>query len=237
MTIGELAATFEVSSRTILRDIEALGHAGVPVVTIRGPAGGVELVGDFRTELTGLTRDEAAALDLCGLPELAALLGRGDSARAARAKIRDALAPTTRPAADGLATWFHLDPRAWGQGASEPGHDEGARARLVRSVERGIRLRVELAENESRLGVRRTMEVDPIGLVHKAGELYVLVDPATSSDSEVAVALEERALALQVSALAGWRPTGDRSSRPRDLDVASLWQAIVAANRVVGREH
>jgi hypothetical protein len=81
------------------------------------------------------------------------------------------------------------------------------------------------------------MEVDPIALVHKAGELYVLVDPATSRDSEVPVALEDRALALRVAALAGWRPTGERSSRPRDLDVAALWQAIVAAKRVVGCEH
>jgi len=45
LTATELAAHFEVSVRTIHRDLEALGAAGVPVEAIRGPAGGYRLAG------------------------------------------------------------------------------------------------------------------------------------------------------------------------------------------------
>jgi predicted DNA-binding transcriptional regulator YafY len=49
VTCGELARRLEVSERTILRDLEVLSGSGVPVYSTRGPGGGVQLVGDFRT--------------------------------------------------------------------------------------------------------------------------------------------------------------------------------------------
>ncbi len=44
MTGGALAAELEVSERTVLRDIEELSGAGVPVFSVRGPGGGYELL-------------------------------------------------------------------------------------------------------------------------------------------------------------------------------------------------
>ena len=43
MTTRQLAAELEVSSRTVLRDIEALSSAGIPVYATRGRRGGFEL--------------------------------------------------------------------------------------------------------------------------------------------------------------------------------------------------
>ena len=48
MTAGQLAAELEVSPRTVLRDIEALGAAGIPVYAMRGCQGGFALVDGFR---------------------------------------------------------------------------------------------------------------------------------------------------------------------------------------------
>ena len=53
LTAAELAAHFGVSIRTIHRDVESLGAAGVPVEALRGPAGGYRLSGGYRTKLTG----------------------------------------------------------------------------------------------------------------------------------------------------------------------------------------
>ena len=46
-TAPELAAKFEVSPRTIYRDIEALSGAGIPVYTELGRNGGIRILHDF----------------------------------------------------------------------------------------------------------------------------------------------------------------------------------------------
>ena len=51
MTAGQLATELEVSERTILRDIEALSAAGIPVYAVRGSHGGFQLLDGFRSDL------------------------------------------------------------------------------------------------------------------------------------------------------------------------------------------
>lgn len=47
VTAGELAERFEVSTRTIYRDVEALGMAGIPVYARKGKNGGISLTEQF----------------------------------------------------------------------------------------------------------------------------------------------------------------------------------------------
>lgn len=54
MTATELAQRLEVSTRTVLRDVEALSGAGVPVYATRGPGGGFELLDTFDQEVPAL---------------------------------------------------------------------------------------------------------------------------------------------------------------------------------------
>jgi len=56
MSARELAGELEVSQRTILRDIEALGSAGVPVYAVRGCQGGFELLDGFTSDLPAAAR-------------------------------------------------------------------------------------------------------------------------------------------------------------------------------------
>lgn len=43
-TASELAKRFEVSKRTVLRDIETLSAAGIPVYTTQGKGGGISIL-------------------------------------------------------------------------------------------------------------------------------------------------------------------------------------------------
>ena len=62
LSASDLAQRLEVSRRTVLRDVEALSTAGVPVWCERGPHGGVRIDPDFRIDVTGLNREESRAL-------------------------------------------------------------------------------------------------------------------------------------------------------------------------------
>src|SRR5919199_5378417 len=81
-----LARRLEVSVRTVLRDVEALSAAGVPVYTARGRHGGVRLVEGYRVGAVPLTPDEATSLAV-GQRALVADLGLGDALDLAMEKI------------------------------------------------------------------------------------------------------------------------------------------------------
>jgi predicted DNA-binding transcriptional regulator YafY len=71
VTAAELGRELEISERTARRDLEALAIAGVPVYPQRGRGGGWSLIGGARTDLSGLTADEARALLLVAGPAAA----------------------------------------------------------------------------------------------------------------------------------------------------------------------
>lgn len=98
MTAPALAVELEVTPRTILRDVDALTEAGLPVITHRGPQGGIELGFNHRTRLTGLATDEAEALAvwLAAPPPDLAALGLAEAAARAKAKLVESLPDRSR---------------------------------------------------------------------------------------------------------------------------------------------
>ncbi|MEM7052867.1 MAG: HTH domain-containing protein [Acidobacteriota bacterium] len=135
VTVGLLAERLQVSRRTIQRDLEALGRAGVPVATWRGLAGGVELLPGFRAPWAPLTVDETERLALC-------LAGRLDVVRALdleghedslRIKLLGHLPEPRREQVETLGQRFLLEP---GESVEEHRHlaELAAAVRRSRSV-------------------------------------------------------------------------------------------------------
>jgi len=62
MTAGELAEKLEVSARTVLRDVDALSAAGVPVYTTQGQGGGVALLESYVLDRAAFTEEEQRQL-------------------------------------------------------------------------------------------------------------------------------------------------------------------------------
>ena len=74
VTAPELAEQFEVSRRTIQRDIESLCKAGIPVSTLQGAGGGIFIMEGYRVDRTVLTAPEMQAI-LAGLRSLDSVSG------------------------------------------------------------------------------------------------------------------------------------------------------------------
>lgn len=69
VTADYLSEKFEVSRRTINRDIENLCMAGIPLVTTRGPKGGISIMEGYRMDRSLLSSEELEAI-LMGLGSL-----------------------------------------------------------------------------------------------------------------------------------------------------------------------
>jgi predicted DNA-binding transcriptional regulator YafY len=209
MTAGALAATLEVSERTVLRDVEALGEAGVPIFTTRGAGGGIELVDGFQTNLTGLTTDEAVCLFLVGQPRVAHRLGLAVPTGSARNKLLNAMAPALAAEADGLSSWFVHDPDPW-SGNRIP---HGELRRIARSVQ--LHRAIELT-----IGAGAPVTVRPLGLVLKAGSWQLVV--ARPAD-DAGPADEDGIEVLELDQLRATRLTTRHFAPPADFDLTAFW--------------
>src|SRR5512142_3343844 len=80
MTAQDLAEELDVSRRTILRDVDALSFAGIPVYSEGGHGGGIALDEHYRTTLTGLNTLEVQSLFVANNDRVLQDVGLGDAA-------------------------------------------------------------------------------------------------------------------------------------------------------------
>ncbi|MGW1058812.1 helix-turn-helix transcriptional regulator [Micromonospora rubida] len=166
LTARELAQRLEVNERTVQRDVEALAAAGVPVRSVRGPAGGYRLEGGYRTRLTGLGADEATALAFLGLHGVADDLGLTAMLDTVRTKVLASLTGEARQRAQRSAERFHLDPVRW-YGRREP---TPRLADLAAAVWRDRWIRIGYVRD----GTLTERTVAPLGLTLAAGDWYLV---------------------------------------------------------------
>jgi predicted DNA-binding transcriptional regulator YafY len=207
VTAAAFAAEFEVSQRTVYRDVDALSAAGVPVYADRGPGGGFALLDGWRTRLTGLTPPEVEAMVVAGLPEAARALGLSGATGAGQ-KLRAALPGDAAAHAERVAGRVHVDLVDWYRARDDVPH----LPLLLRAVldERRVAMRYD-----SWTGVR-DWTVDPLGLVAKGGHWYL-----------VAVA-RGTPLSFRVSNISAVEMLDEPAERQRGFDLARWWAAQTA---------
>lgn len=217
MSAAQLAREFEVSVRTIHRDIDQLSAAGVPVYADRGRAGGFQLMDGYRTKLTGLTQPEAEALFLAGLPGPAAQLGLSDLLSAARLKLLAALPANVQPNdAERIAARFHLDPVSWFRGA-DPLPQLPVVARAVWNAQM-LKLKYR---NMGEVYPRR---LGPLGLVLKGGVWYLVAQSGTASSTAAVGQKNKPIRTYRVAQILDAEITDEKFIRPKKFDLASHWQ-------------
>ncbi len=206
VTAAEVAAELEVSLKTARRDLEALAMAGIPVYSQPGRAGGWQLLGGGRTDLSGLTAAEARALFLVAGPSTAL----APEAKAALRKLVRALPATLREPAESAAGATVLDSVSWG-GMTPP--DSAHVADLQRAVIEGVQVRFTYQNREGALSER---QADPLGVVAKAGAWYFVAQTAAGWRT------------FRVNRITSLTLTSHPADRPQDFDLSRAWQEIAA---------
>lgn len=211
MTADTLARELEVSTRTVLRDIEALSAAGVPVYAERGRNGGFALLPGFRTELTGLNHDEALALLTAGSGRGEQTFGLGSALASAMRKVVDALPESHRTTASDAAQRFLVDPETdlLSRRLVTERVPDTTMIEVRRAVLAGHKLRIHYAAVDQDPKWRT---VDPIGLVTVRDQAYLL---ATRSG-------EDRTYRL--SRVLDAEELPETAQRPNRVDLDRIWR-------------
>jgi len=204
MTARALARELEVSERTIYRDIDALGMAGIPVYGDPGPEGGYSLLDSYRTTLTGLSEGEVRALFLLSLPTPLADLGIGQELKAALLKLAAALPAAQREAEAWVRRRVLLDPAWWDAAEEETPH--------LPAIQRAVwqDRRLHIAYSSWSIPVIERL-ADPYGLVAKAGVWHLVC------------AYEGGIHVHRAARLLDARPVAETFTRPDSFDLAAFW--------------
>ncbi|MFB4320346.1 helix-turn-helix transcriptional regulator [Actinomadura sp. 21ATH] len=211
LTADTLARELEVSTRTVLRDIEALSAAGVPVYAERGRNGGFALLPGFRTDLTGLNHDEALALLVAGSGRGDQVYGLGAALASAMRKVVEALPEGHRAIAGDAARRLLVDPETDLLPRRRGTEDvpDATMTEVRRAVLTGNRLRIHYAAAGQ---APQWRTVDPIGLVTVRDRGYLL---ATRSGADRTYRLS-RVLAAE--------ELPEPAQRPDGIDLDRIWR-------------
>jgi predicted DNA-binding transcriptional regulator YafY len=153
-TSAQLGNELEVTPRTILRDVDAMTEAGLPIIVHKGNRGGIELGFNYRTRLTGLAKDEAQALGLIlgAKNPMIAALGLEDAASLAKTKLVESFPDRTRDHVTEMMSRFTLV-------AEEPLSDPRVRA-LALAVQARSEVRLRFGSDAEQLIHPVAMEMD-----------------------------------------------------------------------------
>lgn len=155
-TAPELAAEFEVSQRTIYRDVEALSSAGIPVYTEPGRNGGIGLLRDFVLDRALLSEKERQEI----LTTMQSISATGYSGG------REMLTKLSALFRVDTGNWLEVDFSRWGNSAGDNAKFETLKTAVIHHREIGI-----VYENTK--GERNKRTVWPLQLSYKAKEWYL----------------------------------------------------------------
>jgi predicted DNA-binding transcriptional regulator YafY len=201
VTAAEIAEELEISERTARRDLDALSMAGVPVYSQQGRNGGWQLLGGGRTDLSGLTADEARALFLVAGPASAT-----PEVRTALRKLVRALPEPMRDEAEAASAAVVIAD-GWGRSRRTTATPVWLPV-VQRAVVHGVQ--IELAY-VARDGAETLRTVHPLGLAAKGSTWYLMADTAAGLRT------------FRVDRVVEATPTGEPAVRPDGFDLEEAW--------------
>lgn len=206
MTTESLARELGVSRRTILRDVDALSFAGVPIYSAGGHGGGIALDSAYQTKLTGLQSAEVQSLFIASNTSILHDLGLGDAAERLLLKLLAALPAVQRSTVEHIRQRLLIDPSWWWNDTQSPPFWEALQMAVYE--DRFVHVIYEHYSGEI---VERMLE--PYSLVYK-GSLWYLIAQHNSEMRTYRIARFHQVTILDQVFV-----------RRLDYDVSTYWQA------------
>ena len=159
----ELADRFEVSPRTIYRDIDAINLAGIPVRSTSGVGGGFEIMPTYKLDRNVFSSNDLSAI-LTGLTGLSNLI-RGDELANALAKVRSFIPAEQAKDIEGKTNQIHIDFSPWiGNRTIQPNLE-----RIQTAMQESRLVSFEYAD---RYGTKSARIAEPYRLILKGSHWY-----------------------------------------------------------------
>lgn len=207
LSAKELSQRLEVSERTVVRDMEALSGAGIPVYAERGAQGGWRLSEGYRTQLTGMKPEELASVIVAAHGDLLSDLGIAGHFEAAVQKLFAATPAEASLSAAATRQKIHIDGAGW--------HQAAEKQPLLPVVQeavwdnRKLRLRYEREDGPAE------RIVHPLGLVAKRSVWYLAAET------------EDGLRTFRISRLLAAERLEEAFERPAQFDLAAYWEQSV----------
>jgi predicted DNA-binding transcriptional regulator YafY len=164
VSAAELARTFDVSTRTIYRDLDTIGQAGIPIVTQMGPGGGVSIMEQYKIDKRLFTASDITSL-LIGLSGMRSAIA-GDEVGGTLAKVRGLIPREQLAEIEAQSERIAIDLTPWEADARLGGY----LALIKAAMAKHHILRIEYIDARGR---RSSREAEPYRLLHKGDGWYM----------------------------------------------------------------
>lgn len=165
ISAARLAEMFEVSPRTIFRDVEAISMAGIPIVTVAGINGGIGIMPEFKVDKKLFTTSDISVL-LMGLRSITPTLTRRELQDTVE-KVKGLIPENQRRELELRASQIRIDLTAWtGNKSFEPNMEK------IKKALREFRcLGFQYYDGN---GLKSDRMMEPYQMILKEGQWYLL---------------------------------------------------------------
>ena len=168
LTAKDLAKRLEVSVRTIYRDIESLSSLGIPIFTDRGTNGGIKLLGDYQTSLSGLNKDELYSLFIPTGDKVLDDLGIGKLKDSTMIKLLGDSSTYQINEIKNIQDYIFIDMYTWGENPLK------VDTAILSILKEGIWNSKVLNIAYKKINETKNVLLNPLGLVCKRGIWYLI---------------------------------------------------------------
>lgn len=207
LTANDLAKRLEVSVRTIYRDIESLSSLGIPIFTERGTNGGIKLLGDYKTTLSGINKDELYSLFIPTGDKVLDDLGIGKLKDSTIIKLLGNSSSYQMNEIKNIQNYIFIDMYTWGENPIK------VDTAILSILQEGIWNSKVLNIVYRKINETKDVILNPLGLVCKRGIWYLI-----GENNEIIKT-------YKVSNIESALLTDTLFDRPKDFNLEKHWKS------------